>query len=198
MKKCLTIAIVVLMILSFAACYAGNEVDADVDKPLLLEEVTSSTASEVPTSAPTETSTAAEPTTAVTTTEAVTATIPTTTSSAVTTTAQPKPSISASTKAKPTVVVKATATTIRVSTTRKAVTTTAKPATTAPPFDVEYWVQYAKDFALSIGMELRSNLVKYINRTDHWLVVSLPIPKPQCNLLFYSRLCGLLYHVRYT
>jgi len=42
-----------------------------------------------------------------------------------------------------------------VTTTRKKVTTTAAtPTTTLPPFDINYWVQFAKDYAVSIGLEL--------------------------------------------
>ena len=156
MKKYLAIAIVALMILSFVACYAGSEVDADVDSLALMEDVISTTMVEAySTATSTEVPTTTEATIVVTTTESVSTTTTTaTTVAAVTTTAQSKPSAPAvTTSRKPTTAVTAT-TTIRVSTTRKAITTTAKPATTAPPFDVEYWVQYAKDFALSIGMEL--------------------------------------------
>jgi len=160
MKKCLTVVIIVLMVLSFAACYANNEAKTDVDTPLLSEGATSSTASEVttttlaetPTStASTEAPTTTEPTMAVTTTKAVTAAIPTTTAAvaAITTTAQSKPSVPTSVKTTTT-----KAATTRVTTTRKAVTTTAKPTTTAAPFDIGYWVQYSKDYAVSVGLKL--------------------------------------------
>jgi len=154
MKRYFAIAIVVLMTLCFAACYANNEVNSDVDNPLLSEGVTFSTASEAQTTTPTETQATTEETTVVTTAEGIISTTFTTSTAAITTTAQSKLSVPVSTAAKPTTTVRTTATTTRATITRKAVTTTAKPTTTAPPFDVEFWVQYAKDFALSIGMEL--------------------------------------------
>ena len=52
----------------------------------------------------------------------------------------------------PTITARATAQT--VTTTRKKATTTAAPTTTLPPFDANSWVQFAKEYAVSIGFEL--------------------------------------------
>lgn len=47
--------------------------------------------------------------------------------------------------------------TTKVAATTKKETTTKKQTTTEKPFDVSYWVSYAKDYARSVGLEVNSS-----------------------------------------
>lgn len=47
--------------------------------------------------------------------------------------------------------------TTKVAATTKKETTTKKQTTTEKPFDINYWVSYAKDYARSVGLEVNSS-----------------------------------------
>lgn len=146
MKRIMALAVTVLMVLIFTACYANEATNGEAESSsAITEETTAST------------TTATLTTTEVTKAEPITEEI-TTVSAVTTNTMMTETSGSTTSSTKPTTTASVTkppvTTTQKTVTTTKAITTTTVPATTLPAFDIDYWIQFAKDYAVSIGLKL--------------------------------------------
>lgn len=139
-RKALMLAAIVMLGL-LAACGAGQPEPVNGDAPITMEAVTTSAVSDArkAETEPTSTGAVSESTESMTEvqetpTEPATR-IPASATPASVTTLTSKPTQPPITTTKP-----------------KPVTTTAAPTTTAAAFDINYWVQYAKDYGKSIGL----------------------------------------------
>jgi hypothetical protein len=148
MKKLLAVIVGLVLAAALGAC----GLQAETASPTVESTVASGETLTESTTAPNTGALTAATETALTveSTTAPPESVPESRSKAVTT---PAPSKSSTTTTRKSVTTAKPVTTTRAAVTTTKTTTTAAQ-TTAAAFDINYWVQYAKDYALSIGMTL--------------------------------------------
>ena len=160
MRKYLGLAIVILMLLTFTACFANNsseDEELELTSSAMEEMTANTTLREINTGEATEIVTAtskAEQTRVSVTESAALATQPSTPTAATTPPSTRAAQATTATKTQRSTPPTTTTTQAPVTTTLKAVTTTTTTKTqpTEVAFDINYWVDYAKNYALSLGM----------------------------------------------